>query len=143
MEIETKKIGDWVVQAAQVSTATRRNSMSSVLDTYLRRKAAEVGIEDYKKFLSGIQETPESYETITEEAREFYDMAGGLGAWIMVAACVKPYISIDTWLTLADETVNELSSAAMELNPQWSGVTPAQEKKTKKRQRKSTKGLAT
>lgn len=137
MEIEDKRVGKWLVQVAQVSTSTRRNSMSSVLDTYLRSQSARIGIADYKEFLKKIRDDSSLYETITEDERDFFDKAGGLGAWIMVASCAKPYISIDEWLSLDDKTVNDISSAVMEVNPQWFSATPEQEKKTKRKRRKS------
>lgn len=137
MELEGKRIGKWFVQVASVGTSTRRNSMSSVLDTYLQKQAALVGIQDYKKFLTEIRDDASRYETISENEREFYDNAGGLGAWIMVASCAKPYISIDEWLSLDDGTINEVTSAVMEVNPQWFKDAPDEEKKTKRKRRKS------
>ena len=136
---EDKRSGKWILQVADVRTSARRNSMSSVLDTYLQKQSAIIEITDYKKFLIEIRDDATLYETITENEREFFDKAGGLGAWIMVASCAKPYISIDEWLSLDDVTINELTSAVMEVNPQWFNPTAEQEKKTKRSHKKSIK----
>jgi hypothetical protein len=129
MDLPFVKFEQWTIETAQMKHTARKSTMSSVAQNVLRRKAAECGIEDYQTFLSAVQTDAEVYETLTEPEREFCDMATSVGAWAVICACVKPYISADEWLGFNDRTIEGLSEAAMELNPHWFAQ-PDQEKKT-------------
>jgi hypothetical protein len=129
MDLPCKKIEKWTIETAQMKHTSRKYSMSTVVQSYLRKKSAEYGIEDYQGFLKSVRDNPESYETLSEKEREFYDMSSGAGAWASVAGCIKPYIQLDEWFILGDALIEKLSTAANEINPHWFEQ-PEQEKKT-------------
>ena len=52
-----------------------------------------------------------------------------LGLYPHIAGCAWPIISIDQFLELPETVLDELSNAAMKINPHWF-VAPDQEKKT-------------
>jgi len=129
MDLPYKKVDKWTVETAQMKHSSRKVSMSDVAQKYLKRLAAEYGIDDFHEFLRGVRDNSESYETLSEKEREFYDTSSGAGAWAAIAGCVKPYISLEEWLTFNDKIIEKLSLAASELNPHWFEQ-PEQEKKT-------------
>ena len=137
--METRTVGKWTVEAAEIRHTVRRSQMSGVLDAYLKDMAKAAEIDDYKAIISAVQAEPVKYDTIGEAERDFYDRAAGLGMWVAIAACASPYISIREWQTLSDDEISKLSDAAMELNPHWFGekVTPALEKKSRPRHKKT------
>jgi hypothetical protein len=91
--------------------------------------SAEYGIEDYQEFLKDLRDVPENYDSLTEPQREFSDLASSVGSWSAICGCVKPYISIDEWLSLDEDTITALGDAVKELNPHWFEM-PDTEKKT-------------
>ena len=123
------KVDKWTVQPAQMKHTARKYTMSSVVDSSLRRMAAEAGIADYKELLKHTQDNPEAYDGLTDAEREFYDTASLAGMWAMIAACIVPYIPLTERLTLPYETIEALSEAVMSENPHWFAQ-PDQEKKT-------------
>lgn len=134
--LEGKQVEKWLIQSATVAAATRKLSMASVLTSRMRKEAAEYGVENYEKFIADMQAAPERYDEITEREREFYDRVNSLGAWTIVASCAKPYITMDEWLTLSEDTVNALATAAQEQNPQWFAPSASEEKKTPKKRKR-------
>lgn len=133
--METKIIGKWTVSSASIQQTVRKASLVGVLDAYLRKEAEKYAIENYKSLLENIQSNPSSYDTISENEREFYDMSAGLGTWIM-SACISPYIPLVEWLNIDETTLDELLTAVRELNPHWFDITPEQEKKTKRKRKR-------
>jgi len=137
--METRIVEKWTVKTAQIENTVRKSSLAGVLDNYLRGLAKSAEIENYKELLESIRENPALYDSITEAERTFYDTAAGLGAWVPITACISPYIPIGEWRLLNEETLDKLSSAAMELNPHWFEMPTVQtEKKSKRKHRKST-----
>jgi len=137
MDLSFKKFEKWTIETAQMKHSARKNSNNLVADAWLRKFSAEYEIDDFRKFLQDIQEQPEKYGEITEREREFCDIAASVSSWIILTGCIKPYITIDEWLTFDDPTITALFSAAQELNPHWFEI-PDQEKKTDETQLKST-----
>jgi len=135
--MDTRKVGQWNVLVSTNDMAFRKMAMADVFQGYLRKQADISHIENYAGLLEEVSKDPTKYETLTDDERDFYDMSRSVSVWMAVTACVRPYISIDEWRKLNDTDVNELSEAAMELNPHWFAL-PDAEKKTKKRLRKST-----
>lgn len=129
MDLPILKFGQWTIETAQMKHTARKYSMATVAQTHLRKAAAIAGVADYQELLTTVRDNPEAYETLTEAEREFMDMSASVGVWSTVAACIKPYISIDEWLAFTENTVNELSGAAEKVNPHWFTL-PEQEKKT-------------
>ena len=127
-----KKIGKWTVKPAVLNDAMRKSVMADVAKAYLIKEAAKAKIEDFESLVNTLRDNPAMYETVTEKEREFYDMSRVVSVWVMVAGCVKPYITIDEWRGMDDAQVEEISTAAMEINPHWfeAPKTPEQEKKT-------------
>jgi len=125
MDLPSRKFEKWTIETAQMKHTARKSSMASVVDTALRKKAAEYGIADYREFLKSAEKR---YEELTEEEREFCDFSNSTGSWAGLCGCVKPYISLDEWLSFSDKTIEGIGAAAMELNPHWFEV-PNQEKK--------------
>lgn len=123
------KIGKWTIEPAQMKHTARKYTMTSVVDSHLRKKAAEAGIGDYKKLLADVNADAAIYDTLTEKERNFYDDASMAGMWAMMGACIVPYIPLPEWLALDYETVEKLSNGVMEVNPHWFDQ-PDQEKKT-------------
>ena len=129
MDLVNKKYEQWTIETAQMKHTARKFSMSSVAQTFLRKRAAVIGLADYQAFLASVRDDSTAYESATEEERDFYDIASSVGLWSMVCACVKPYISLDQWLMFGEQTVQDLSGIVEEINPHWF-TTPDQEKKT-------------
>lgn len=138
MELENLKVDRWTVETAQMKHTSRKYTMASVSQSWLRKFAAECGVDDYQKLLEDFRDNPETYEAMTEPEREFCDTASSVGVWTTIGACVRPYIGIDEWLKLPEDTVNGLAEAVEKLNPHWL-VVPDQEKKIKKSRPRSTK----
>lgn len=138
MELESVKVDRWTVETAQMKHTSRKYTMATVSQSWLRNFAAECGIEDYQKLLESFREDPGTYDAMTEAERDFCDTASSVGVWTTIAACVRPYISIDEWLGLPEDTINGLAEAVERLNPHWLAV-PDQEKKIKKSRPRSTK----
>ena len=65
-----------------------------------------------------------------------------LGLYPHIAGCAWPIISIEQFLELPETMLDELSNAAMEINPHWF-VSPDQEKKTDEPQTVSSQNLPT
>ncbi len=126
------------MQSAQIANTVRRSSLVGVLEAHLRKLAENSGIENYREVLARVQNDPSAYDVITEQERTFYDTAAGLGAWIPITACVSPYITIGEWSLLGEDVIDELSSAALELNPQWfeTQTAPETEKKSKSKRKR-------
>lgn len=135
-----KKIGKWTVKPAVLNDAMRKSVMADIAKAYLIKEAAKAKIEDFENLANTLRDNPAMYETVTEKEREFYDMSRVISVWVMVAGCVKPYITIDEWRGMDDAQVEEISTAAMEINPHWfeAPKTPEQEKKTGEIQIEST-----
>jgi hypothetical protein len=129
MDLPYKKIDKWTLETAQMKHSARKYSCATVADSYLRKFAAECGIEDYKIFLVDMSLNSDMYSTVTEEQRNFSDISSSVGVWATIAGCIKPYINIDEWLGFDDKTVEKLATAAQELNSHWF-IQPEQEKKT-------------
>lgn len=123
------KVDKWVVVTATMNESIRRNSMLQVAAAYLRKTAQEAGFDDYKPIVELVQADPAQYDNLTDEQRRVYDLAMNAGLWAAVAGCIKPYIKLDEWLSLASEIVEALSSAANDKNPHWFEQ-PNKEKKT-------------
>jgi hypothetical protein len=83
--------------------------------------------------LNKLQETAENYDDETLTALAIYPH---------IAGCVTPIISIDEFIQIPEQVLDELSTAAMELNPHWF-IVPEQEKKTKRPRKTSTQNLPT
>jgi hypothetical protein len=135
--MDSIKIDKWTVETAQMKHAARKQSMSAVVQTFLRRAAAESGIDNYLDLIREVNSDADKYETLTEMERDFCDTASSAGMWAAVAGCVKPYIHLDEWLAFDDKTIEEISKAAMEINAHWFEQ-PGQEKKTDEPQPTST-----
>jgi hypothetical protein len=129
MDLPFEKVGAWTIETAQMKHTARKYSMTTVIQSWLRKNSAVAGVADYQATLAEIRDDPTVYENLTEAAREFCDRAALAGMWATVAACVKPYITLDSWLELPEESMNELTAAVERLNPHWF-VSPDQEKKT-------------
>ena len=119
MDLQSIKFEQWTIETAQMKHTARKSSMSSVAQTYLRKKAAEIGITDHQAFMVALSESPDIYEAITDEEREFCDVATSAGSWAGLCGCIKPYISLDEWLSFDDKTIEGLGLAVQELNPHW------------------------
>src|SRR5574343_568829 len=89
----------------------------------------KIGIENHSELVQSVTAEPERYNDLTDEQRDFIDLSQSAGAWAMICGCVKPYIKLDEWLTLGDESIDAISSAVIETNPHWFS-TPEKEKKT-------------
>lgn len=140
MDLPYKKVDKWTVETARMKHSSRKVSMSEIAQKFLAKLAAECEIRDFHEFLKGVRDNPESYETLSEKEREFYDTSSGAGAWAAIAGCIKPYIALVEWLGFEDKTIEALSIVASELNPHWFEQ-PGQEKKTDEPQPKSTSEL--
>jgi len=137
MDLPSIKIGTWKIETAQMKHSARKYSMNTVAQTFLRKQAAEFGVEDFHIFLADLQANPEKYEQLSEPERELSDLSSSVGVWASVAGCIKPYIQLEEWLSFDDKQVEALSTAAQELNPHWF-VVPDQEKKTNEQLIEST-----
>lgn len=70
------------------------------------------------------------------------DMITAVGIYPHIAACTQPLMSIEEYFEIPETMLDQLTRAAMELNPHWFEV-PDQEKKTDEPLSKSTDGSAT
>lgn len=129
MDLPFEKVNGWTIETAQMKHTARKYSMTTVVQSWLRKASAAAGVADYQLMLSEIRDDAEKYEALTEAQRDFCDTAALAGMWSTVAACVKPYITLEEWLKLPEESVNDLSAAVERLNPHWF-IAPDQEKKT-------------
>lgn len=131
MELPSKKIGVWIIETARMKHAARKNSMGATAQSYLRKKAADLGIEKYQELLQKVSDNPDLYETLTPSEMEFHDISAGVGVWALSAGCINPYIPLQEWLTLEDRIVEDLTTGVQEINPHWFEL-PAdvEEKKT-------------
>lgn len=141
--LPNKKIEKWTIETAQMKHAVRLNSMNSVADSYLQKQATERGIDKFKDLIKNIVGHPEIYDGLSDDEREYVDLASTVGMWPTVAACVKPYITLDEWILMDYAIVMKLAEAAQEHNPQWFSPTEPQEKKTKRQPKKSLKNSET
>jgi hypothetical protein len=105
--LKTKKIGKWTVSEAGMREAVRKMNMIQQV-----REQAEKGKADD--------------ELIT-----------ALSVFPVIAGCVTPLLTIEKFLQIPEQELDELSKAAMELNPHWF-VMPDQEKKTDETQSEPT-----
>jgi hypothetical protein len=131
------KIDKWTIETAQTKHTARKYTMTGVVDAFLRKQAAIAGIEDYKKFLKSAQDDPSLYDAMTEQEREFHDIASMAGMWVMFAACIVPYLPLAEWLALPFETLEKITDGVMAVNPHWFEQ-PDQEKKTEPQPPQST-----
>lgn len=129
MDLPSEKVNGWTIETAQMKHTARKYSMTTVVQSWLRKASAAAGVADYQLTLAEIRDDAEKYESLTEAQRDFCDTAALAGMWATVAACVKPYITLEEWLKLPEESINDLSAAVERLNPHWF-VAPDQEKKT-------------
>lgn len=81
-------------------------------------------------------------QELAEKEDRDEELIQALGIFPHIAGCITPVISMTEFLQIPETVLDELSQAAMELNPHWF-VTPDQEKKTKKKPPKSSKELET
>ena len=105
--LQTKQIGDNVVSEAGMREAVRRVSM-------IRK------VQD-----------------LAEKEDRDEELIQALGIYPHIAGCITPVLSMTEFMQIPETVLDELSQAAMELNPHWF-VTPEQEKKTKKKREKSS-----
>lgn len=138
---EVKEIGQYKVHAAKVKHSARKMSMQNALNLHLDRLAASLEVD--RAILKDLHGNAALYETLTDAQREFCDAAQGLGSWVVIAACIEPFITMQQWLEISEATLDELSRVVQELNPHWFGATPEQEKKTNATPPQSTSDLAT
>ena len=122
MDLPFKKFEKWTIETAQMKHASRKYSMTTVAQSHIRKMSAEYGIEDYQEFLKDLRDVPENYDSLTEPQREFSDLASSVGSWSAICGCVKPYISIDEWLSLDEDTITALGDAVKELKDRKSVV---------------------
>jgi hypothetical protein len=140
--MDSIKIDKWTIETAQMKHSARKYSMNEVAQTFLRKQAAEYGIDDFQIFLASVRNDPASYETLTDNERDFNDLSSSVGVWATIAGCIKPYIPLSEWLGFDDLIVERLSTAAQEVNPHWFS-TQDQEKKTNESPPKLTSELET
>lgn len=91
-------VGQFVVREASMREAVRRINMMTQVEQYLKQY-------------------PEDAE-----------LAQAISPYPFVAGCTQPIISIDQFLDMPETVLDELSKAAMDLNPHWFAM-PDQEKK--------------
>lgn len=140
MDLPSKQVDKWTIETAQMKHAARKESLNAVAQKYLRNRGAEIGIVgDIRDFLKNVSDNPEAYETLTESERDFNDISSSVGVWALVSACIKPYVSLNEWLTFDDRTVERLTLAVQEINGHWF-ILPGAEKKTNEAPSISTEG---
>ncbi len=79
-----------------------------------------------------LQELLDKYDEETLQALTIYPH---------IAGCITPIISIDEFMQMSEQELDELTLAVMELNPHWFAVPEEQEKKTETIPLESTSGL--
>jgi hypothetical protein len=100
-------VGSYVVKEAAMRESIRRTNMIQSAQRYIDAHPEDTELKDF------------------------------LFVWPFVAGCTTPLISIEQFLEIPEAIVEELSKAAMEVNPHWFEV-PDQEKKTEEPQTEST-----
>lgn len=105
-------VGKFVVREASMREAVRRINMVTQMQDYLKQYPDDL------------------------------ELAQALSPYPFVAGCTQPIISIDQFLEMPEVVLDELSQAAMELNPHWF-VMPDQEKKINEPPATSTEDSAT
>lgn len=97
--LQTKQVGNYTVSQAGMREAVRRMTM-------------------IKKIQEMVQGGELDDDTVT-----------ALSIYPHIAGCVTPIISVNAFLEIPEQELDELSKVAMELNPHWYEI-PDQEKKT-------------